>query len=314
MPKPEIIAVTGATGFVGQHVAKRLQAEGFEVRLLVRKPEAAMWLDGFEVVKGALEDRDSLKWLTAGAHAVVHCAGAIKARRGNEFDLVNYDGTKRVAEMAKKAGVKRFIHLSSLAAREPALSYYAASKRRGEAALREAGIDTIATILRPPAIYGPGDHATIDLFRWMSRPIAIMPGTTRSRISLLYVGDLADAITRLVTAGPETVGMHEIADGRPGGYRWADITAIAGKAQNRTIRCLLLPAALVSLAGAVVEAVSAVTGYAPMLTRGKARELYHEDWVCHGNLLEDVLDWTPKVQFEEGFRTTLDWYKQQNWL
>ncbi len=311
---PETIAITGATGFVGRHVALKLKSEGFHVRLLVRTPEAAMWLDGFEVIQGALEDTESLKWLTDNAHAVIHCAGAIKARHGDEFENVNYRGTKAIAEAAKAAGVKRFIHLSSLAAREPALSDYAASKRRSEMAVREAGLEDISTILRPPAIYGPGDRATLDLFRQMSRSVAIVPGTNLSRVSLLFVQDLAAAIAKLVTAGNETHGVHEIADGRPGGYRWADMASIAGKAQDMTIKCLLLPRSLVYLAGFVVELGSALVGHAPMLTRGKARELYHEDWVCHGNLLEDVLDWAPQVRFEEGFRITLDWYRRENWL
>lgn len=311
---PETVAITGATGFVGRHVALRLKQEGFHVRLLVRKPEAAMWLDGFEVIQGALEEPDSLKWLTGNAHVVIHCAGAIKARRGAEFERVNYQGTKSIAEAAKTAGVKRFIHLSSLAAREPALSDYAASKRRSEIALRETGIEDIATILRPPAIYGPGDRATLDLFRQMSRRYAIVPGTSRGRISLLYVEDLAEAITSLVTSDETICGVHEIADGRPSGYRWGDMTSIAGKAQGMTIRYLLLPRSLVFLGGIIAEAASALTGYPFMLSRGKARELYHEDWVCHGNLLEDVLDWTPKVQFEEGFPITLGWYRHENWL
>jgi len=311
---PETIAITGATGFVGRHVAQRLRDEGHHVRLLVRRPEAAMWLEGFEVIQGALEDADSLKWLCGGADVLVHCAGAIKARHSAGFERVNYQGTKAVAEAAGAAGVRRFIHLSSLAAREPGLSQYAASKRRSEMAVRESGLDEITTILRPPAIYGPGDRATLDLFRQMSRPIAIAPGTVHSRVSLLFVEDLAAAIAALTSAGAETNGVHEIADGRPGGYRWADMAAIAGQAQNRKIKCLMLPRSLVYLAGLISEAGSALVGHAPMLTRGKARELYHPDWVCHGNLLEDVLNWTPKVQFEQGFRITLDWYRQQNWL
>lgn len=311
---PETIAITGATGFVGRHIALRLKQQGFDVRLLVRKPEASMWLDGFEVIQGALEDPDALKWLTGGANAVIHCAGAIKARHGAEFERVNYLGTKSIAEAARSAGVRRFIHLSSLAAREPALSKYAASKRRGEMAVREAGLEQISTILRPPAIYGPGDRATLDLFRQLSRRLAIVPGTQRTRISLLFVQDLAAAITQLVSAGEETNGVHEISDGRLSGYRWADMAAIAGQVQNRTINYVTLPAGLVHLAGLVTELASPLFGHAPMLTRGKARELYHEDWVCHGNLLEDVLDWKPQVQFEEGFRLTLDWYRQQNWL
>ncbi len=310
----ETIAVTGATGFVGYHVAMRLKDAGFDVRLLVREPRAVQWLAGFEVIKGALEDAEALQWLTDGAAAVVHCAGAIKARRGAEFERVNYIGTKAVVEAAMAARVRRFVHLSSLAAREPGLSPYGASKRKSEFAVRQAGEAMICTILRPPVIYGPGDQATLGLFKQMLGRFAIVPGSRNTRISMLYVQDLANAILKLVSGEAHIHGVHEIADGRPGGYKWSDLADIAGTSQARKVSLLFLPQSLVWAAAHVSQLWGMVSGNAQILSPGKAAELYHEDWVCHGNLLEDAMDWAPEVDFEQGFDKTLAWYRQEKWL
>ena len=311
---PETIALTGATGFVGYHVAMGLKNTGLDVRLLVRKPRAVQWLAGFEVIKGALEDEEALKWLTDGAFAVVHCAGAIKARRGAEFDRVNAVGTKAVVEAALAAGVNRFVHLSSLAAREPGLSPYGASKRKSELAVRQAEDSMACTILRPPVIYGPGDQATLGLFKQMLSKRAIVPGSARTRISMLYVEDLARAILQLVSGEQRVRGIYEIADGRAGGYRWPDLAGIAGRSQGREVSLMFLPPALVWGAAYLAQFWGMISGSAQILSPGKAAELYHEDWVCHGNLLEESLDWMPEVDFARGFDLTLAWYRRENWL
>ncbi len=311
---PETIALTGATGFVGYHVAMRLKNAGFNVRLLVRNPQAVQWLAGFEVIKGALEDKESLKWLTDGSFAVVHCAGAIKARRGAEFDRVNSVGTRAVVEAALAAGVERFVHLSSLAAREPGLSPYGASKRKSELAVKKAGDAMVCTILRPPVIYGPGDPATLGLFKQMQGKRAIVPGSSSMRISMLYVGDLANAILQLVCGNQHVRGVYEIADGHPGGYRWLELAEIAGTSQGRKVSLVFLPQTLVWGAAYLAQFWGMISGRAQILSPGKAAELYHEDWVCHGNLLEETLDWSPEVDFAKGFDLTLAWYKQEKWL
>lgn len=310
----QIIALTGATGFVGRHVADKLKDKGFHVRLLVRSPESAQWLEGYEVIKGALEDEDSLKWLTSDADAVVHCAGAIRARRGDEFERVNYLGTQKLVEASLNAGVKRFIHLSSLAAREPQLSDYAASKRKSEMAVKQTGDNIKWTILRPSAVYGPCDRATLPLFRQLSGRLAFVPGSKGSRFSLIFVEDLAEALAELAGDIGGAEGIHEIADGQVGGYSWAELMAIAGKAQGRKIKHVFLPISVIRIAATFAQAWGMISRGSPILTAGKVRELFHEDWVCHGNLLEDVTDWRPKTDFAKGFRETLDWYRREKWI
>jgi nucleoside-diphosphate-sugar epimerase len=149
------VAVTGATGFIGGHIARALAAAGWRVRALTRRLpiHPALAQVPIEVVIGDLADGDSLGRLLAGAEAAVHAAGLTRARRASDFLRVNADGVAALVRCAARmARPPRFLLLSSLAAREPGLSAYAASKERGEAALRAADKGLVWTILRPPAV------------------------------------------------------------------------------------------------------------------------------------------------------------------
>ncbi len=122
------VALTGATGFVGGHLVDRLVENGLSVRILARTPEK-VGRDDVDVVKGDLASPEALERLCAGADTVVHCAGRITAYSREQFDEVNVAGTVAMVAAAKAAGTRRFVHVSSLAAREPTVSDYAASKR-----------------------------------------------------------------------------------------------------------------------------------------------------------------------------------------
>src|SRR5437763_8202489 len=151
-----VIAITGGSGFAGRHIVGLLGWQGRVMRLLMRRPPRDRGSVGAEIVIGSLQDEASLKQLVAGAATVVHVAGAIAARNRDEFFPVNVEGTRRLAQTAAEAGVQSFIHISSLAAREPQLSDYGASKRAGEEVVADHRFDL--TILRPPVVYGPGDR------------------------------------------------------------------------------------------------------------------------------------------------------------
>ena len=163
--KIRTLAITGGTGFLGSHLLRLALAEGYDVRALTRgwKPpeEDIAWVDG------ALDRPDSLAKLVAGADAIVHAAGAINAPTRAGFEAINVAGTAAMIDAARKAGVRRFVHISSLAAREPDLSDYGWSKARSERLVAASGLDW--TIVRPPAIYGPGDRETLELFRMARR-------------------------------------------------------------------------------------------------------------------------------------------------
>jgi uncharacterized protein YbjT (DUF2867 family) len=308
------VAVTGATGFVGTAVCAALVADGRKVRALVRSAERAESLPaGVEPVLGRLDDEPALAALVDGAGAVIHAAGIVAAREPDDFDRVNTAGTARLVAAARSAArPPRILLISSLAARQPQLSAYAASKRAAEALVAASAIEHC--IVRPPAVYGPGDRATLPLFRQLAGGLLLAPRVDGGRFSLLHVDDLARLLSTLLDRPTWAGEILEPDDGRPGGYGWRDLAAIAGKARGKTVRCVEVPRAVVWCAALAHEIGAAVTGRAAMLSRGKLGELCYPDWVCNRESMRDVPGWAPAVDFAEGFTATLAWYRRRGWI
>jgi nucleoside-diphosphate-sugar epimerase len=297
---PLTIAVTGASGFIGSHLVGRLTQAGYRVRALRRRstapatPAALTWIDG-DLASGRGIDE-----LLAGADAVVHCAGAVRGARPEDFDI-NVSGTRRVAEAARAHRVDRLLVLSSLAARQPELSMYAASKRAGEEVLE--GLDVCWTVFRPPAVYGPGDVELAPLFGLMLRGIAVTPAH-RGRFSLLFVADLVDAIVAWLDAPAIAGKCLELDDGTPDGYDWQRIIAVAAAIRGKRVLHLAVPRAWLALPAHANQWLGRHLHYAPMLTPGKLNELYHTDWVCRTDAVETLLNWRPSVPFADGLALT----------
>lgn len=307
---PQVAALTGASGFLGRRLASAMRARGWRVRVLVRKPAdaAALAQDGFETVLGDLHDPAALAALTADAAVTVNSAGLIKARDRDAFWAVNQEGAARLASAAPG----RVVLISSLAAREPQLSDYAASKRAGEEASRIAVGDRLA-IVRPPVIYGPGDRETLTLFRLAGRsPVAPLPARPSARLALAHVDDVAAAIVDVVER-PTLAGTYAVGGARPAGYAWREIIESAWRVMGRTAWLAPAPGWALSLAGAVSEAAGSLAQSPPLFTRGKAREMLHSDWsVAHDEIAPDA----PPARFslEDGFADAVAWYRAAEWL
>lgn len=304
----EPVAVTGASGFVGQEVIAQLLASGQRVRALVHRRALAISHPELEVVTGGLDNEAALQRLMLGCTAVVHVAGLVRGRNAADFSPVNVEGAARVARLALALPrPPRLILISSLAAREPALSAYAASKRKGEEALVALceGNALSWAVLRPPAIYGPGDRELLPLFRLMARGITLLPGVPGARLSLLHVGDLGKAVVALLAS--DARGIFELHDGHAHGYALeevaATITRITGRGRGVRIR---LPGAILRAVAAANLAASRLFGYQPMLTPGKVNELRHPDWVCDNTELTRATGWQPVHSLENGLRALLE--------
>ena len=307
------IAITGATGFVGTHLVDCLLGQGQSLRVLARNPDKVQ-ASQVDVIKGDLTSSDALRGLCDGARIVIHCAGVVAACSRSEFDAVNVAGTEAVLRAASEAGVERFVHLSSLAAREPSVSDYSASKRAGEDLVAQTGGDLSWIALRPPAVYGPGDRATLPLIKQLTQRVAFVPGSGAGRASLIHVRDLAAAIAHVALNDRLSGAVYELDDGKQGGYSWRELTQAAGDLDGRKVSCVFLPRSVVNVAGAVEVALAKRFKRTPQVTPGKVRELYHPDWVCRENLLQEQSDWTPRVGFAEGLRETASWYRQHGWM
>jgi 2-alkyl-3-oxoalkanoate reductase len=271
--------------------------------------------DRLTPVTGSLEDQASLAQLVEGATVVIHVAGAIRARKDSDFQRINVDGTRYLAESASAAATKPyFLHISSLAARAPEVSAYAASKRASEDAVAEnaSGLEWMA--LRPPAVYGPEDQATLSIFRPISKGIGPVLGTPDARVSLIFVDDLVAAVAAILQDPPPSGSVFEISDGAPEGYSWRQIGETAARSLGKSIFYLRIPRLIMQIAAAANSVISRLFGIAPIMTQGKVQELYHPDWACRGNPLAKCTSWQPKVGIEEGFSRTLAWYRDHGWI
>jgi nucleoside-diphosphate-sugar epimerase len=305
-----LIAVTGATGFIGRTISMRLVAAGYRVRALARSPGKAAVLQaaGVTCMAGSLEDDASLRALVDGACAVIHCAGAVRGATQQQFDRVNVAGVRRLLRaLERRDGTPRLLSLSSLAAREPRLSYYAASKRGGEQVLINEARRTAWVALRPPAVYGPGDRELLPLFRAMARGFAPLPGNAEARFSMLFVDDLAGAVLAWLRCDRVANGVYPLDDGRAGGYDWREVAEIVERLCRRPVRLVRIPAWLPAVPAWLNMHAARLFGYAPMLTPQKLRELRHADWVCDSAALTGAIGWEPRVQLEEGLRRTPGW-------
>ena len=311
------IAVTGASGFIGRRLIERLCRDGVPVRALMRKRRVEVETSGGDltIIEGALGDDAAIADLIDGVEGVIHLAGLIKARTRQAFFDANEQGTRHLAAIAAaKARPPKLVLVSSLAAREPTLSSYAASKRAGEDAIATPSNALPWTILRPPAIYGPGDRETLAFFKGVSRGVGAMLGDDRARFSLLHVDDLVDLI--LTVLAPEVADrlILEPDDGRDGGHSWCGMIAAAEHAFGRRAIRLRVPKMLLLALGHVNAGFSILPGYTPMLTPEKVRELTHPNWVADCRSIQSATGWRPAIPLDRGFPATIDWYRLHSWL
>ncbi|MBB3102032.1 NAD-dependent epimerase/dehydratase family protein [Azomonas macrocytogenes] len=292
-----IVALTGATGFIGGYLQKHLIRSGVRLRALSRSQEG--FDQGVEWIRGSLEDIDSLARLTAGAEIVVHCAGAVRGASPQYFNRVNVDGSLWLLQAAQESSTcKRFLLVSSLAARHPELSWYAASKHQAELVLREAAADLAVTIFRPTAVYGPGDRELRSLFKWMLRGWLPVLGQNDARLTFLHVEDLTRAVLQWVEAPRVASGVYELHDGQENGYSWQELAAIAEEIRNGPVHQIPVPATALHTLAWINMTCSHLIGHAPMLTPAKVRELRHPDWSCDNQPILQDLGWQPTMSLK----------------
>ena len=306
-----VIALTGATGFVGQAAVARLRHcfPDTRLRLLVRQPDRRDLPDAFancEIIAGDLDNPNAFDRLVRGAGCIVHIAAAIAGNRADDFERANVAGTRRLAEAtARQAPEAHLIYLSSLAARRPELSWYAASKRAAEEVVTSR--TARHSILRPPAVYGPRDPALAGLWRMLARGWLVHPGPAAARFSILHVDDLVEAICRLIDHGPAGRVMPLAGPQPAGGWRWSEIARVAREKSGRRIRTIPLPAPALRFGAASALLLARIVGRQALLSPGKARELLHPDWVCDNLLIEQCIGWRPVTRLERTLATLPGW-------
>jgi len=298
------LAFTGATGFVGGRLLSAAREAGHDVRALTRRPMPSR--GGVEWVEGSLEDHAALDGLCAGANAVIHVAGVINAPDHAAFEAGNVTGTAAILAAAISAGVPRFIHVSSLAAREPELSKYGASKARSEILVKTSGVPF--SIVRPPAVYGPGDRETLELFKMARRGLIALPPA--GRLSLLHADDLSALLIAL--AGSDASGLTiEPDDGHQGGYSHREMAALLGRAVGRKPISVAMPKQILRTAAALD---GLIRRDGAKLTPDRVAYFCHPDWVADPARAVPNDLWQPAIDTATGLAATADWYRVEGWL
>lgn len=321
--------VTGATGFLGRHVASALAQAGWEVRALARRRGSAAEL-GFanlpvQIVSGDLAGDGNLEVAARGCEAIVHLAGLVNARSLAAYRAVNASGTDRLVRAgARCAPEALFVQISSQAAAGPSregrpvreddaprpVSWYGQSKLEGEEAVRRRWPGAWI-VLRPGPIYGPGDRGLLFYFRlaqsgWMPVPAG------SSRIQIAHASSIALAIARAASRRDLSGRAGFLCDPEP--LTVAGLAGAIASLRQPPARLLPLPDLLVRLTGLGETVRGALTGRTRAFNTDKARELLAGDWLCDGGPMRRDLDLPPAVPLEQGLRETREWYLREGWL
>ncbi len=300
------VLLTGATGFIGQHLQSELLKEQMGVLAVVRpssKHKSAL-VHGVETVFCDLSDTAQLVSAIERCSAVIHCAGSVRGRNLGDFSPANIAGVRLVTDAINQSETNLpMLLISSLAAMRPQVSDYANSKFLGEREMVDHAAFPWA-IIRPPAVYGPGDKEMLPVLKLARKGLITPAGPRDQRLSLIHVQDVATAVISCLKNFDACKGRtFTLDDGHEGGYDWEEIAQAAST--GRYVR-LNVPGWLLFASGHVNLALSRILGYAPMLTPGKARELTQTDWVCNNTALNQATGWSPEIELRQGVHSLFE--------
>jgi 2-alkyl-3-oxoalkanoate reductase len=326
------ILVTGASGFLGSHIAETLAHAGQEVVALVRPSSNTRFLDtlpGVRLVRGAVDDRASVIAAAQGVTAIIHAAGLTKARSPSEFMHVNTEGTENLIDAAQESGsVERFVLVSSAAVAGPSakdgtpvrighettpVTAYGRSKLAAERSLLAVKADLRSVILRPTVIYGPRDAEILVFFKAVQNGVLPLTNPLGALTSMIYASDCANACVRALTADVPSGSTYFLEDGHPVGFGEL-ITGIETALGKKAWLRIPLPRGLTQAAAAATEAYGKLTNQAVMFTRDKCNELQATGWAFDGTEARAALGWAPQVELAEGLRRTVVSYREVGWL
>ncbi|GIX47578.1 MAG: NAD-dependent epimerase [Candidatus Tectimicrobiota bacterium] len=321
--------VTGATGFIGRHLVAALVAAGWQVRCLVRPTSDRRPLAMYpvEYCVGSLDDAAALRRALEGIEVVFHLAGATKARTAADYDRVNYGGTQRVlaACAALPAPPPALLYVSSIAAAGPSprgvplkesdpprpAGPYGASKRRAEEAVLACRSYQRVMVLRPSAVYGPGDTDFLPLFRAVKRGVLPCIGRQTLHFDLCFVQDVVQGLLA-AAASPQAWGEVFFLGGQAS--TWQALGEAIAQQLGTRLRRLVVPYALALAAVEGAACWARLRRRPSVLSGANLRERLQPYWLCDSSKARQTFGYAPRVSLAEGIAETLRWYRTAGWL
>ena len=325
------VLITGATGFIGSHLAELLSKRGDRVCCLVRKTSNLQWLSplNVEFCYGEVTDKDSLREAARDKDVVYHLASLTKAVKPEDYYRVNAEGTRNLLEACaeENPGLKRFLLVSSLAAAGPSpsekpidetwppqpITDYGKSKLQAEKTATEFRDKIPVTIIRPPAVYGPRDKDVFEYFKMIRKGWFIKVGSRDQLLSFVYAPDLVKSMVTLAHSENSIGKTYFVCNPQP--YTWTELSnAIIRAFRKKQTRNLTVPIWLVNIIAHIAEFTARLRGKPALLNRQKMLEVRQPYWVCSASRLEQDTGFTCSTSIEKGISETADWYLKNKWL
>ena len=321
--------VTGATGFLGSHIADRLLDMGFEVSCFIRGSSNTRWIQNKKInlVEGTLFQKNKLSEVLKDTDYIFHSAGVVKAKNKRGYIYGNVETTKSLIEIAYNANpnLKKFIHISSLATCGPnpdnrpidenynpkPITTYGRTKLQAEYEVLKYKDKIPINIIRPPAIFGPRDTEILIYFKTFQKGLNSIIGFGKKYLSLIYVEDLVNGIMLAAEKGKDGEIYFISSDNA---YNWNEISEVTSKILEKKPFKIRIPHWVVYTSGFFAEIFSLFSSKAPTLNIEKCKDITRKNWVCSNEKAKRELGFTEKYTLEESFTKTIEWYQEHKWL
>jgi dihydroflavonol-4-reductase len=322
--------VTGSNGFIGSFLVERLLEKEYQVFCLVRKTSDLRWIRQLDVhfITGELVQPSTLMDAVQDKDVVFHLAGVTKAKDYEGYMRGNYQATVNLLEAMEQYGKKdqKLVFVSSQAAGGPArgsvpmsedqtpqpISSYGKAKLRAEEAVLRFAASHPATIIRPPAVYGPRDKDVLVMFRYVQKGLLPVLGSGQQRLSIVHVDDLVEGV--ILAAEKKAANSRLYYMSGDGEFTWLEIGQVIARALDKRCFILRLPSWLLSTASFFGVAFSRLGNKPPLLNKDKVKEFKQGSWLCSNRLAKSELGFSPRIDLDEGMRSTAAWYKKMGWI